>query len=182
MRIAPRGQKAGFCHKQRALAVGMDRAAFEHKGSRVDARHTERFTEFVCGCVIVLIICIKPVEIAAPGIEMPRNPAQLPCCIPHKGRHHIACPGVIGVDADKLHRCRQHFPRNRLCARAHKHIHLLALCKPRGDLRKCVLRVDRVIAPGARALREDHHSAAVSAEFRRHPKSISIEIRHKHPS
>ena len=107
IRVASRGEQARLSHKRGALAVHVDRATLADEIPLVIAVVFHQVAELARHAVVALPAGIQAVHRAAPGIEPPVDAATLALAVYHKGRPHVARPGVVGLHHDQTHLRRQ---------------------------------------------------------------------------
>ena len=171
-RVAPRGEQARLSHKRGALAVHVDRATLADEIPLVIAVVFHQVAELARHAVVALPAGIQAVHRAAPGIEPPVDAATLALAVYHKGRPHVARPGVVRLHHDQTHLRRQLGAGVVILSLRAQHGHFFALADRLNHAEEGLARGVSAVLPGVRPLGPDHQAALVRRELRRHEKAV----------
>nr|GEW27273.1 hypothetical protein [Tanacetum cinerariifolium] len=100
VRIAVGIEQTLFCGDERALAVYVDRAAFEHEVIGDVAWAAFDFQHFAGDLFIQVPRGVQPAVEAAPGIEAPIDAPYFTVVVDDEGRPGVTHPGVVIADLD----------------------------------------------------------------------------------
>ena len=98
MRVAVLVQQALFGGDQRAFAVDVDRAAFQHEAFGAVTVAVFDFEDLAGHLVVAVPRPVQAAVEAAPGVEGPVHAAHFTAGVGDEGRAGIAHPGVVGAD------------------------------------------------------------------------------------
>ena len=182
VRIAVGVEQAFLGGQQRALAVHVNGAAFQHEAGRDVAGATLDAQHLAGHLAVALPGPVQATVEAAPGVEVPVHAAHFAVAVDDEGRAGVAYPGVI---AAHLHQADVRLPAQS-CAGVlvlrggHTDAHRLEARNGLGHGAERRLGRLATQAPVVRAFRPEHPGLAVRFPFRRHAKAVGARGLQRH--
>ena len=176
LRIAVRVQQALLGGEQRALAVDVNRTAFQHERRAIavaafDLQHLARDQ------VVLVPRKVEAVAQSAPGVEQPVDAAHGALVVHDERRTDVPHPRIVARHLHDADRVRQHRPRVHELRARNTDSDRLTGRDCRRHCGECGLRGLRATAPVAGPLGPQQPAAGMRLEFARHAKAVGGRCR-----
>ncbi|MNI25000.1 hypothetical protein D3C73_786370 [compost metagenome] len=173
VRVAIAIEQAFFGGDQRAFAVDVDRAAFEHEALGAIARTALDFEDLATDLRITVPRRIQTTVETAPGVEVPVHATDFTVVIDDKRRPGIADPGVVAGHLDNADiRHVQAGTGVFVLAGGNRHGHRFETGDGLGHCHVSGLCRFATQAPVVRALGPDHPGLGLRCPLGRHVKAV----------